>query len=68
VTAGNDKTPLFQRSSVAKASDVAAHAWRAHKNGRVLSVHGLVHWLSMQSLRVSPRAVVRRVVAWVNGG
>jgi short-subunit dehydrogenase len=67
-TAGNDKTPLFQRGAVAKAADVARHARRAQQRGRVLAVHGWLNWLTMQSLRVSPRAVVRRLVAFINGG
>lgn len=64
--AGNDVTRLFQRSGVAKAEDVAAHAYEAMMQGEVLSVHGLLNWVSMQSVRFSPRAVVRSVTAAIN--
>lgn len=64
--AGNAKTRLFQRPGVAEAPDVAAHAYRAMMKGRVLAVHGLLNWLAMQSVRFSPRAVVRAVTASLN--
>ncbi len=64
--AGNDSSRLFQRPGVAKAQDVAAHAYEAMMQGEVLSVHGLLNWVSMQSLRISPRAVVRSIAAALN--
>ncbi|MDP3153027.1 MAG: SDR family oxidoreductase [Archangium sp.] len=64
--AGNDSSRLFQRPGVAKAQDVAAHAYEAMMQGEVLSVHGLLNWVSMQSLRLSPRAVVRSITAALN--
>jgi hypothetical protein len=65
-TSGNDKSRLFQRPGVAKAEHVADHAYRAMLEGEVLSVHGLANWVVFQSLRVSPRAAVRSLVAAVN--
>lgn len=64
--AGNDSSRLFQRPGIAKAEDVAAHAYEAMMQGEVLSVHGLLNWVSMQSLRFSPRAVVRSLAAALN--
>lgn len=64
--AGNDTSRLFKRSGVAKAEDVAAHAYEAMMQGEVLSVHGLLNWVSMQSLRISPRSVVRSIAAALN--
>lgn len=65
--AGNDSSRLFQRpGGVPKAQDVAAHAYEAMLQGEVLSVHGLLNWVSMQSLRLSPRAVVRSITAALN--
>jgi uncharacterized protein len=64
--AGNANSRLFQRPGVAKAEDVAAHAYEAMQQGEVLSIHGLLNWLAMQSLRVSPRAVVRALTAAIN--
>ena len=64
--AGNETSWLFQRPGVAKAEDVAAHAYEAMLQGEVLSVHGLLNWVGMQALRVSPRAVVRGFIAALN--
>ena len=64
--AGNETSWLFQRPGVAKAEDVAAHAYEAMLQGEVLSVHGLLKWVGMQALRVSPRAVVRGFIAALN--
>lgn len=64
--AGNDTSRLFQRPGIAKAEDVAAHAYEAMLQGEVVSVHGLLNWLASQSVRLSPRAVLRSIVAAVN--
>lgn len=64
--AGNDSSRLFQRPGVAKAPDVAAHAYEAMMQGEVLSVHGLLNWVATQSVRLSPRAMVRRIAAALN--
>lgn len=65
--AGNDKSRLFQRPGVAKAGDVASHAYETMLQGEVLAVHGLMNWLAMEALRVSPRAAVRSITASLNG-
>lgn len=64
--AGNEKSRLFQRKGVAKASDVAADAYQAMMKGRVLAVHGVVNWLLMESVRLSPRAAIRSITASLN--
>jgi short-subunit dehydrogenase len=64
--AGNDKSRLFQRGGVADPKSVAQHAYRAMMKGRVLSIHGALNWLGMESLRFAPRAVVRSVAASLN--
>ena len=64
--AGNAESRLFQRPGIAAAPDVAAHAYEAMLQGEVLSVHGLMNWVAVQSVRVSPRAVLRKVVAAIN--
>jgi len=63
--AGNDKTPLM-RSGVARADEVAAHAYRATMRGDGLSIAGAKNWLMMESLRITPRAVVRSIAAKLN--
>jgi hypothetical protein len=64
--AGNDKTRLFQNQAVARAEDVVAEAYDTMMEGEVLGVHGLLNWLAMQSVRLSPRAVVRAIAAGLN--
>lgn len=64
--AGNEKTRLFQRPGVAKAPDVAAHAYAAMMRGRVLSVHGALNWMTAVMVRFSPRVAVRTVTANLN--
>jgi uncharacterized protein len=64
--AGNEKSRLFQRKGVAQASDVAEDAYQAMMKGRVLAVHGVVNWLLMESVRLSPRAAVRSIAASLN--
>lgn len=65
--AGNDKTPLFQRPvGVAKAEDVVSDAYEAMMQGEPLVVHGWMNYLAYQSLRLSPRSVVRSITASLN--
>ena len=64
-TAGNDKSILF-RTGVADAGLVARHAYRSMQGGRVVAVQGILNKLLVQSLRISPRALVRRIAAWIN--
>ena len=65
-TAGNDKTRLFQRSGVAEAKDVALHAYRAMMRGQVLSVHGALNRIGVESVRFAPRALIRSIAAGLN--
>ena len=64
--AGNDKSVLFKRTGVAEAPEVARHAYRAMMKGEVLAVHGVMNRIVMESVRFSPRRVVRSVAAALN--
>jgi uncharacterized protein len=64
--AGTEASRLFTRTAVAKPEAVAAHAYEAMMQGEVLSVHGLLNWVAMQSVRISPRAMVRSIAASLN--
>lgn len=64
--AGNDKSRLFQQPGVASAEAVAAHAYTAMMRGKALAIHGALNALLVQSLRFSPRALVRTIAAEVN--
>jgi hypothetical protein len=63
--AGNDDSVLFKLGA-AKADAVAREAYRTFMKRRILVVAGATNWLGVQLLRVSPRALVRKVAAWVN--
>jgi hypothetical protein len=63
---GNGRSRLFQRPGIAKADEVARAAYDAMMEGEVLSVHGAVNWLAAQSVRFSPRSVVRAIAAALN--
>jgi short-subunit dehydrogenase len=63
--AGNDDSVLFKLGA-AKADAVAQDAYRTFMKRRVLVIAGATNWLGVQLLRVSPRALVRKVAAWVN--
>ena len=65
---GNARSRLFQRGAVADARDVAQHAYRAMHKGRVLAIHGALNGLMMESLRFSPRSLVRKIAAGLNRG
>jgi len=63
--AGNEDSVLFKLGA-AKADTVARDAYDAFMKRRVVFVPGTSNWLGVQLLRVSPRALVRKVAAWVN--
>jgi short-subunit dehydrogenase len=65
-TAGTEKSRLFQRPGIAKADDVALHAYQSMMDGEVVAVHGMMNWLAMQSVRLTPRTVLTSVVAAIN--
>jgi short-subunit dehydrogenase len=50
----------------AEPADVARQGYRAMMAGRSMIIHGLKNKLSIQSLRVSPRSIARKVAASLN--
>lgn len=63
--AGNGQSRLFQRG-VMGAPEVAAAAYRAMMRGKPIAIPGLRNKLGLQSLRLAPRGVVRRIAAALN--
>lgn len=63
--AGSTGSNLFRRH-VADAVSVARHGYRAMLAGTVVAIPGLQNKLSVQSLRVAPRAAVRAIAARLN--
>jgi uncharacterized protein len=64
--AGNGKTLLF-RAGAASAEAVARDAYRAMHDGSVIRIHGLANAVATFSVRLSPRRLIRSVVARLNG-
>jgi short-subunit dehydrogenase len=62
---GVDKSRLFQLGA-ASAESVARSAYRAMLRRRPMVVHGLMNFLLVQSLRFSPRGLVRAITASLN--
>lgn len=63
--ARSDRTNLL-RGGGADAGAVARHAYRSMLAGKVVAIPGFRNKLSAQVIRLSPRAGVRRVAAWMN--
>jgi short-subunit dehydrogenase len=63
--AGNSHSLLF-RLGAADPKTVAAQGYRAMKRGRPMVIHGIKNKLTVQSLRVSPRALARAITASLN--
>jgi hypothetical protein len=63
--AGNDRSLLF-RLGAAPAATVARQGYRAMMKGKPMVVHGLRNKLTVQSLRLSPRALSRAIAASLN--
>jgi short-subunit dehydrogenase len=63
--AGNDKSRLFHMGAM-DAAEVASHAYRAMMRGKAMVIPGLTNKIGLQSLRVAPRASVRRMTAALN--
>ncbi|HVI01898.1 MAG TPA: SDR family oxidoreductase [Enhygromyxa sp.] len=64
-TAGNGTSKLF-RNNVAEAGDVARDAYEAMHAGKVMRIHGIRNAMLAASTRISPRSVVRSIVAKLN--
>jgi short-subunit dehydrogenase len=63
--AGNSRSLLF-RLGAANPKTVAAQGYRAMMKGKPMVIHGFKNKLTVQSLRLSPRAVARAVAASLN--
>lgn len=63
--AGNGNTKLFQLGA-ASAASVARHAYRAMWRGRVIAIPGLTNKLAAFFVRLTPRALVRAVAAFMS--
>lgn len=65
-TAGNDDSRLFQRSGVASAAEVAAHAYAAMNKGKPLAIHGALNKFGAWSVRFAPRSMAAGIAKKLN--
>src|SRR5204862_3399032 len=63
--AGNARSLLF-RLGAAPAAKVAQQGYRAMMKGKPMVIHGLKNKITVQSLRISPRALSRAIAASLN--
>jgi short-subunit dehydrogenase len=63
--AGNASSLLF-RLGAAPAAKVAQQGYRAMMKGKPMVIHGLKNKITVQSLRISPRALSRAIAASLN--
>ena len=63
--AGIENSRLFQMGA-APASEVARQGYAAMMAGKAMVIHGLKNKLTVQALRVSPRAAVTRIASKLN--
>ena len=63
--AGSDRSLLF-RLGAASPATVARQGYRAMMKGKPMVIHGLRNKLTVQSLRLSPRALSRAIAASLN--
>ncbi len=58
---GMEATKLFKSGKVMSAREVAAIGYRAMLKGKTLSIAGFRNRLGMESLRLAPRSIVRKI-------
>jgi short-subunit dehydrogenase len=63
--AGNESTALF-KGPTADAAAVARYGYRSMLGGKTIAIPGLKNRLSLESLRASPRSVVRVLAGRLN--
>lgn len=61
-TASMDKAVLFNYLNIPQAVDVAAYGYRAFKNKKAVAIHGFMNKVMVQSLRLSPRKLILKVL------
>jgi short-subunit dehydrogenase len=61
-----EKTRVFKVLRVMRSADVAREGYNAMMAGRSIVVPGLMNKITVQSVRVTPRAIVARIVKALN--
>ncbi len=63
-----EETALFKSPLVMTGKEVAKIGFNAMKNGRVVKIAGIMNFLLVEGTRFSPRFLVRKISAFLNGG
>ena len=63
-----EETALFKSPLVMTGKEVAKIGFNAMKNGRVVIIAGIMNFLLVEGTRFSPRFLVRKISAFLNGG
>ncbi|MBO9665344.1 MAG: SDR family oxidoreductase [Bdellovibrio sp.] len=61
-TAGLEHAKLFQMMRVPSSREVARYGYKSFRLGRSVAIHGWLNRLGVQLLRISPRALIVRLV------
>ena len=60
-----EKSGLFKKQKIADAAAVAKNAYQAMMKGKVVAVNGFQYKTMLFFMNFAPRAVVRKMVAWI---
>lgn len=60
-----EETRMIKGKKLPSAKEVAEYGYDALMKGKVVAIHGLKNKLMVQSLRISPRSLVRKVVRYM---
>lgn len=65
-TASVSSSRLFKSPTVASASQVAKYGYRAMMKEKAIAIPGCVNWLLVQTVRLTPRYLVRKLASSIN--
>ena len=62
-----ENSKLVRGKKLPSSAEVAAFGYKKMLAGKGVTIHGLLNWLMAQSVRITPRAMILRVVDLVSG-
>ncbi len=57
-----DSSKLFQWRKLPTSREVAEYGYRAMMRGQVVAIHGCINWILAESVRFTPRFLIRKIV------
>ncbi|HEX7676296.1 MAG TPA: SDR family oxidoreductase [Bdellovibrio sp.] len=66
-TANMDKAKILQYLNMPTSRSVAEYGYKAFMNKKTVAIHGLGNKLMVQSLRISPRALILKILRLLQG-